>query len=197
MAALAVARNIDRNLGVPDPPKMKRRMRRVTTEEEIAQRVLNRQRESVVHFLRHARLRYSVRDLVDLETRLAEGNCHSCKHAAFSARNLMEEVADRLFPPTSETWRGRDGRDHPLGARDFKNRLIAYAERALDGIWEGHEFRAFVATMDSVCRWTGSGPHGAYRRPEAEHAYVRLLEALSILAEAFEITAASSDFPCS
>lgn len=187
MAALAVARNIDRELGVPDPPKMKRRMRRVTTEEEIAQRVLNRQRDSVIHFLRHARLRYGVRDLVDLETRLAEGNYHSCKHAAFSARNLMEEVADRLFPPSSRRWRGRDGRDHSLGAKDFKNRLIAYAEWALAGEWEGHEFQAFVATMDTVCRWTGSGPHGAYAWGEAEHAYMRMLEGLAVLAEAFAV----------
>ena len=185
--AFAVARNIDRELGVPDPPKARRRMRRVTAEEEIAQRVFNRQRDAVILFLRVARLRYGVQDLVDMEARLAEGNDHSCKHAAFGARNLMESVGDRLFPPSPEPWRGRDGRDHSVGAKDFKNRLIAYAEWALEGTWEGHEFQAFVATMDTVFRWTGSGPHGAYAWGEAEHAYTRMLDGLAVLAWAFSI----------
>jgi hypothetical protein len=161
-------------------------MRRVTTEEEIAQRVFNRQRDSVIHFLRVARLRYGVGDLVEMETRLSEGNDHACKYAAFSARNLMESVADCLFPPRSDPWRGRDGKDHAVGPRDFKNRLIAYAEWGFEGTWERHEFQAFVSTMDTVCRWTGSGPHGAYGWGEAEHAYTRMLEALAILAQAHE-----------
>jgi hypothetical protein len=196
-ATWAAARLIDRAVGVPDPPKAKRRMRRVTAEEEIAQRVFNRQRNTVILFLRQARLRHGMRDLVDIETRLAEGNDHSCKHAAFSARNLMEGVANRLFPPSPETWRGRDGRDHRLGAKDFKNRLIAYAESALEGEWEGHEFQTFVSTMDTVWRWTGSGPHGAYAWEEAEHAYMRMLDGLAVLARAFAKAPAGPDFPAS
>lgn len=181
----AVAKNIDRAAGVPDPPRAKRQVRRVTAEEQIAQRVLNRQRDAVILFLREARLRHEMRELADIEARLAEANDHACKHAAYSARNLMEGVANRLFPPRPEKWRDRDGRTHSLRAKDFKNRLIAYAEWTLEGSWEPHELRAFVATMDTVCRWTGSGPHGAYRWAQAERAYLRMLDALAILAHAF------------
>lgn len=96
----------------------------------------------------------------------------------------MQGVADRLFPPTQETWRGRDGREHLLGAKDHKNRLIAYASQQLEGHWEAHELRAFIGTMDAVMRWTGSGPHGACKLQEGEHMYTRMLDALAVLARA-------------
>jgi hypothetical protein len=184
LIALATARVIDRRVGVPDPPKSKRRVRRVL-EERIPQHVLDRRHE-VVLFLRRARLGDELKELVDVEAHLAEGDKRSCKHAAYSARNLIEGVANRLSPPTSQVWRGQDGVDRLLGARYSKNRIIAYAEKALTGVWDGPEFQVFVKTMDSICRWTGSGPHGAYAREEAEHVYIQMLGALSVLGWAFE-----------
>jgi hypothetical protein len=135
-------------------------------------------------FLKAAGLPGELKELVEVEKRIGEGTHQAGKHAAFSARNLMQGVADQLFPPASETWHDRDGREHSLGAKDHKNRLIAYVSKQLEGRWEAHEFRAFIGTMDVVMRWTGSGPHGAYKLQEGEYMYMRMLDALAVLARA-------------
>jgi hypothetical protein len=192
MVVLATAKSIDRAAGVPDPPRAKRRVRRVSPEEQIAQRVFNRQRDSVILFLRQARLGNEMKELVAVEKELANGDERARKHAAFSARNLMQGVADRLFPPTAAAREGHDGRGHSLGAKNYKNRLIAYAEDGLQGSWERHELMTFVSVMDSVCRWTGSGPHGTYGREAAEYAYTQMLDVLAVLALAFRAQASES-----
>lgn len=166
--------------------RARRRVKPIPLDEQIARRVLKRHRSTVVIFLKKAGLAGELKELEAVEKRIAEGSHQAAKHAAFSARNLMEGVADRLLQPTSEKRLDRDGREHSLGGKDHKNRLIAYAEDQLKGKWEGHEFRAFVGTMDLVMRWTASGPHGAYKLQEAEHLYTRMLDALAVIASAYE-----------
>lgn len=106
----------------------------------------------MVIFLKKAGLAGELKELAEVEKRIGEGTHQAGKHAAFSARNLMEGVADYLFPPTSDTWLGRDNQKHALGANNHKNRLIAYADQRLKDQWEGHDCRAFVGTLDVVMR---------------------------------------------
>jgi len=95
----------------------------------------------------------------------------------------MEGLADNLFPHNGNE--SNDGQ-HSLGPKDHKNRLIAYVFARLKGELEGHEKRAFTGMMDVIMRWTGSGPHGAYRHEDTEHMYTRMLDALTVVARAFE-----------
>jgi hypothetical protein len=175
----------------PRPPDGKKRKarRQVPTQEQVARRVFKRQRKAAISFLKEAGLKAELDELRAVEAGVAKGSKRSCMHAAYSARVLMEGLADHLFPPTTKARKGRDGRKHSLDSKDFKNRLIAYAEKQLEGQWEGHEFRAFVAILDVVMRWTGSGPHGGYDQHEAEHMYPRLLDALAVLARAHAVKA--------
>jgi hypothetical protein len=166
------------------PAPANRRIKR-PPNEQIARRVVKRHRTSTTHFLKKAGLADELRELVEVETRLANGTPPDCKHAAYSARNLMEGVANCLFPATSERHLDRSGREHSLGAKDHKNRLIAYVDRQLEGQLGGHDFRAFVGTMDAIMRWTGSGPHHAYKLEAAEHSYTRMLDALAVIARAY------------
>lgn len=178
-------------LPAEQPKKAKRRVKRVSAEVQIAQRVLKRHRKEVVKFFKRADLKGELKELADIEARLTRGDKRSCKHAAFGARSMLEEVADRLFPPTSKKRKGRDRKVHSLGAKAFKNRLIAYAETSLRGKWERHEFQSFVSNMDSIFRWAGSGPHGIYTREEAERMYTLMLDALTVLARAFSAASQS------
>ncbi len=159
--------------------------RRPPAREQIAKRVFKRHRQAVVSFLKEAGLKTELDELGKVETEVAKGSKRSCMHAAYSARVLLEGLANHLFPPTSEKWRGRDTQERSLGAKDFKNRLIAYVERELEGQLEGEEFRAFVGTLDVVMRWTGGGPHGSHEPDDAEHLYTRMIDALSVIARAY------------
>lgn len=170
----------------PQPPygkkKAKRKARRAPAREQIAKRVFRRQRQTVVAFLKEADLKDELAELSKVETEVAKGSKRSCMHAAYSARVLLEGLADHLFPPTSEKRKGRDGQVRSLGAKDFKNRLIAYVEQRLRGQLEGADFRAFVGTLDAVMNWTGGGPHGSHEPCDAEHLYTRMFDALSVIA---------------
>lgn len=135
-------------------------------------------------FLEGTKLTDELGHLVEVENRLRKGTAPDCKYAAFAARNLMEGIANHLLSPTSETHLDRSGCERSLGHKDHKNRLIAYVEQRLKGQLEGHDFRAFVGTMDVVMRWTGSGPHGAYKLEDAEYCYTRMLDALMVIARA-------------
>jgi len=158
--------------------------RRASAPELIVKRALRRHHKAARALLSGLDLTTELKELTDLEAELNKGTPQACKHASYRARNLIEGLADCLFPPTSKPRKGRDGQERSLGPSNFKNRLIAYVEERMEGKWEGHEFRDFVATLDTVMRWTGSGPHGVYDPHEAEHMYPRLLDALAVLARA-------------
>ncbi|HEX5375919.1 MAG TPA: hypothetical protein VFW48_07150 [Solirubrobacterales bacterium] len=162
----------------------RRKDRQLPAQEQIARRVFKRQRQAVISMLRATGMKTEIEELRSVESKLAKGSKRSCMHAAYSARVLLEGVANHLFPPTTEKWVGRDKREHALGPNDFKNRLIAFVERNLGSQFEGEEFRAFVGTLDLVMRWTGGGPHGSHEPHDAEHLYTRLLDALSVIARA-------------
>ena len=164
--------------------RRRRKARRASTPEQIATRVIKRHRQVALSLLKLRRFSLELKELKAVEAGLRKGTKRSCKHASFNARNLMEGLADHLFPATSEKRGSRIKEEHSLGPNDFKNRLIAYVEERLRGKMEAHDFRSFISAMDSVFRWTGSGPHGAYGREEAEHVYPRLLEALAVIARA-------------
>jgi hypothetical protein len=169
-----------------EKPRNKAR-RRPPAREQIAKRVFKRHRQEVVSFLKEAALKIELDELGKVEAEVTKGSKRSCMHAAYSARVLLEGLANHLFPPTSKKWRGRDKQERSLGARDFKNRLIAYVERELEGQMEGEEFRAFVGTLDVVMRWTGGGPHGSHEPQDAEHLYTRMIDALSVIARAHAV----------
>jgi hypothetical protein len=173
-----------RQTPAPEEEPRRKDRRQLPAQEQIARRVFKRQRQAVILMLRETGMKTEIEELRSVESKLAKGSKRSCMHAAYSARVLLEGVANHLFPPTTEKWVGRDKREHALGPNDFKNRLIAFVERNLGSQFQGENFRAFVGTLDVVMRWTGGGPHGSCEPHDAEHLYTRLLDALSVIARA-------------
>jgi hypothetical protein len=186
LGALDEATQVAPDDSVAERPKSKiRRSRRASTAEQIAARVIKRHRQAALSLLKLKRFTLELKELKAVDAGLRKGTKRSCKHASFNARNLMEGLADRLYPASTRVRRSRSKEEHSLGSNDHKNRLIAYVEERLEGKIESHDFKVFVSAMDTVFRWTGSGPHGVYNREGAEHVYLRLLEALAVIARAY------------
>ena len=152
--------------------------------EEIAARVMREQKEEAVAFLENCGLDHEVAELAAVEGRLHSGSDRDLRHAAFSARNLLEAIADRLFPASGEPWVDRGGVAREVGPENVANRLSAYVDQRLTDRIEAAERRAFQGLLDATARWVGSGPHGIHTAAGAEVAYTRLMGILSFLARA-------------
>jgi hypothetical protein len=152
--------------------------------EEIAARVLREQRIEVDAFLLDSGLDAELHELAVIEERLRSRSERDRRHAAFSARVLLEAIADRLFPAREEAWSDRRGVRHDVGCENVANRLSAYVDQWLGAAMETHERRSFQADLDATARWVGSGPHGVHSAADAERAYTRLIGVLAVLARA-------------
>jgi hypothetical protein len=105
-----------------EQPRRKDR-RQLPAQEQIARRVFKRQRQEVISMLRETGMKTEIEELRSVESKLAKGSKRSCMHAAYSARVLLEGVANHLFPPTTEKWVGRDKREHALGPMTSRTAL--------------------------------------------------------------------------
>lgn len=62
-----------------------------------------------------------------LDTLSRSATTEELAQAALSCRRFLERLADRLFPPSDSPWKGRK-----VGKAEWKNRLWAYVEQALE-----------------------------------------------------------------
>ncbi|HSS32051.1 MAG TPA: hypothetical protein VLL27_02075, partial [Solirubrobacterales bacterium] len=144
----------------PAPPK-RRAVRVLPPEvaEEIARSRARSARELVVQFLASNRLELEFEHLLAIEECLTRNTRPAQFHAALSTRLLLKGVADHCFPPREDKLADRFGRAHELGSKNVCNRLAAFVDqRSRLGITD-EEHRLFVATLDTVTRWGGRGPH--------------------------------------
>ncbi len=155
--------------------------------EEIAARVLREQKDEVDAFLNDCGLAGEVVELEAVENRLQGRTDRDRRHAAFSARTLLEAIADDLFPAMEEPWTDLRGDKREVGQENVANRLSAYVDRHLSGKIEAAERRAFQADLDATARWVGAGPHGVHTAVAAELAYTRLMAVLATMARAYRI----------
>lgn len=162
-----------------------RKARPIPAGEAIARRAARSQRKEVVGFLYVAGLEEEIEELRAIEVRLRLGRERDLCHAAFSARMLLQGVADRLFPAQPGVWRDAQGHDHKVGPDAVLNRLSAFVQINLPPRMEPADRRAFQGELDALMRWAGAGPHGARTRREAELAFTRLLSVLTTVANAF------------
>ncbi len=155
--------------------------------EEIAARGLREQKDEVDAFLTDCGLAAEVVELEAVENRLQGRTERDRRHAAFSARTLLEAIADDLFPARGEPWIDLGGIEREVGQENVANRLSAYVDRHLTGKIEGAERRAFQADLDATARWVGAGPHGVHTAVAAERAYTRLMAVLATMARAYRV----------
>lgn len=124
------------------------------------------------------------KELAEIEAHLLSSDRRTRKHAAFSARQLLEEVADRLFPAQSADYTDRFGEERLVGQSRVGNRLLAFVDR--QRTLSAREQRAVGAAAGVIADWTGSGAHTAWTAERSNRAYAKLLEVLAAVAEAFD-----------
>jgi hypothetical protein len=165
----------------------------VSPAELIARRHIGRTRVRVMLFLRLAGLSTEIEHLEEIEKRLLVGSLPALHHAALSTRLLFLGVADHCFPARTVEWRSSPDRPVLVERKHVGNRLIAYVEAVLGlpAEEEGQkEFRRFIATMDTLSRWNGRGPHAIRDLEEGDRFFVRTLEALELVGRAYKVARA-------
>jgi hypothetical protein len=154
--------------------------------EELAIRALREQKERIVNLLEACGLPNEISELEAVENRLHQRSERDRQHAAFSARLLLEAVADQVFPPRQEPWTDRQGGSHNVGPEKVANRLSAFVDERLGADLAKGERGTFQADLDAVAEWVGAGPHGVRTTFAAETIYGRLLSVLAYVARAHQ-----------
>jgi hypothetical protein len=150
--------------------------------EVIARQHARTARETAVTFLEISGLKEELEHFLALEERLTVGTRPAQYHAALSTRHLLKGVADSCFVAREQPVLDRFGKPHPVLIENVGNRIAAFVdERA--GL-SNEEHRLFIATLDTVTRWAGRGPHRIYPR-EARNFFIRLLDVLEVVATAY------------
>jgi len=153
--------------------------------EVIAVRRTRSSRQTVVSFLRAAGLIKELEHLVAVEERLSAGSTPAQSHAALSTRLLLAGVADRCFTPRDEPFEDRFGAKHDVKKENVGNRIAAFVDVRLRKGVSDEEHRLFIATLDTVNRWSGRGPHRIYDPLEGQIFFLRLLEVLARVSRAY------------
>lgn len=102
---------------------------------------------------------------------LQSANPEDWANAVHSCRRILEGVADQLFPPTDEP-RVRDGKIINLGAKNYRNRLICYAEdHAASETFAsviGSTLSLLIDRLEALFDAANKGTHGDVSRAEAD-----------------------------
>ena len=89
-----------------------------------------------------------------------------------SCRRVFEYVADRLFPPVSDS-----STDHNLGSNKHKNRLLAYAARQRASDKEtalvSVSIEVWASQINKLCELGNKGVHAEVLRSEARRCLLR------------------------
>jgi hypothetical protein len=152
--------------------------------EAIAARQARSRRETAVGLLVVTGLDEEREHLEALEERLSVETRPAQYHAALSARLVLKGLADHCFPARAEVWRDRYKRSHQVADENVGNRLAAFVDQRLPDL-PNEEHRLFIATLDTVIRWTGRGPHRIIRQGEGDLFFLRFLEILNVVARAY------------
>ncbi|HEU5252804.1 MAG TPA: hypothetical protein VFU16_05715 [Solirubrobacterales bacterium] len=153
--------------------------------EVIALRLTRSSRGTAVSFLQSTGLSLELEHLLALEERLSVGSTPALFHAALSTRFVLGGIADLCFSPRDEPFIDRFGGKHQVAEANVKNRIAAFVDTRLRHELSNEEHRLFVATLDTVSRWCGRGPHRIYSPVEAQRFFIRLLDVLSVVSRAF------------
>lgn len=153
--------------------------------EAVAQQRTRFAREEAIRFLQATELHRELEHLGAIEERLTAGSWPAQHHAALSTRLLLRGVADRCLLPSDQPVMDRFSRPHPIEEKNVGNRIAAFVDNRLRSGLSDEEHRLFVATLDTVARWSGRGPHRIYARGEAEVFLLRLFETLAMVSRAF------------
>ena len=62
--------------------------------------------------------------------RAIDGDTESLAHALTSCRRILKAVADVVFPPRSDPFTGKDGKERIVDDERYKNRLLAFIQDA-------------------------------------------------------------------
>jgi hypothetical protein len=129
-------------------------------------------------------------ELGEIEEHLLSGGRRRFKHAAYSARELLKEVADHLFPARNDLYKDRFGTERKVGPRHVGNRLLAFVDQ--ERTLSTSEQEDLGVAMRVLNEWAGGGPHVAWSPERSHRTYVRLLDVLAAVAVAHD---ASVDRP--
>lgn len=98
--------------------------------------------------------------IVAINEQMSNGSTESLSAALGSCRRLLMDVADSVFPASSDEWNDRRGKPRQIGIDQYKNRLLAYLGglHTSDGSFTlsesglGHLAARLDAIYDKACK---------------------------------------------
>ncbi len=104
--------------------------------------------------------------------------------ASLSGRRFLEYFADSIFPPSEQKFVGRKG-PRVVGKTNYKNRLWAFIETAMDGVGKFNErkFLSLGRETDRLCELFNSGLHHSPTKNKVAKALLDLVAWASDLIE--------------
>lgn len=110
--------------------------------------------------------------LTAAEASLEAGTPEDLSHALTSARRMLKDVADALYPPTDEVIVGDDKVERVMSEDAYRNRLIQFAKEHVESRLQGKvmadTLRSYGQRLTNLDSLASKGVHGEVSRAEAE-----------------------------
>ncbi len=142
---------------------------------DVAESIFDGLRRDVDAFVR-THCPHAAEKLVAIAERMAEGTPEASAEALTSCRRLMVAVADAVFPASDEDWIDHAGKRRKVGTDNYRNRLMAFAERRLGSDSTGEiltaELEHLSSRLDAAADKACKGVHAVVSTEEARLAIV-------------------------
>ncbi len=126
--------------------------------------------------------------LLAINERMSDRSAESRTAALTSCRRLLMEVADSIFPPRETGWEDRKGKARGVGAKHYKNRLLAFLSESMPSMSSRRiaesELEHLAARLDAVYDKTCKGVHVDVSEQEARLAVIHTYLFVAEIAQA-------------
>jgi hypothetical protein len=143
---------------------------------DVAQDIFEDAREKVDVFVR-VNCPKAAEQLIAINERMQENLPESRSAALTSCRRLLMTVADAIFPPQPDDWKDSKGKLRKVGTEEYKNRLLAFADRRIDSNSSysilTSEIEHLSARVDAVYEKVSKGVHTEVSTDEARLAVIQ------------------------
>jgi hypothetical protein len=152
---------------------------------DVAENVFQAARTVTDEFIR-AKAPKATEQLLAANERLLGGTAEDLAASLTSCRRVLCTVADALFPPQTEDYIDGRGKVRKVGADQYKNRLVAYAEQRIKSASSrellGSNLEHIAARLDVVYEKTCKGVHADVTVEEARMVMIQTYLMLAELA---------------
>ena len=129
---------------------------------DIAEEIFEGARNLVDTFIR-SHCPKAAEKVIAINERMADGSEESLSAALTSCRRLLMDIADSVFPASTEDWKDRKGKNRKVGTEQYKNRILAYLADLCESkgtyILLESEIEHLASRLDIIYEKTCKGVH--------------------------------------